>query len=55
MKKRIRNHTNPLNIRQRLDNIDIASGLNTFSVVNLEIGFGKGVLCSNLLRRIQMS
>lgn len=42
MKKRIRNHTNPLNIRQRLKNIDIASGLNSFSVVNLEIGFGKG-------------
>ena len=41
MKKRIRTHTNPFNIRQRLDDIKLP----VFGVdipIHLEVGFGKG-------------
>ena len=42
MKKRIRTHTNPLNIRQRLTDVDISKRIKNYNNVHLEIGFGKG-------------
>ena len=41
IKKRIRNHTNPLNFRDRLLNIDI-NGYDPSMPLDLEIGFGRG-------------
>ncbi len=42
MKKRIRTHTNPLNIRQRLNDVVIDSMLEAYAYADLEIGFGRG-------------
>ena len=53
MKKRIRTHTNPLNIRQRLDDISIADQLNHYDALDLEIGFGRGRLCRNTQKIIR--
>ena len=50
MKKRIRTHTNPLNITQRLDHIDISQAVKDYTALNLEIGFGKGVFMSGFAK-----
>ena len=42
MKKRIRTHTNPLNITHRLDALSIESKLTKYASVDFEIGFGRG-------------
>jgi tRNA (guanine-N7-)-methyltransferase len=42
MKKRIRTHTNPLNIRQRLTDPLWQDQIHAHSIICLEIGFGKG-------------
>ena len=39
MKKRIRNHTNPLNFRQHLTDIDFNQMVDGFSKLNLDIGW----------------
>jgi len=42
MKKRIRTHTNPLNIRQRLTDISLDALSVSFDGIDLDIGFGRG-------------
>lgn len=51
MKKRIRTHTNPLNITQRLDNINIKSELMNYHQLDLEIGFGRGRFISQYAKK----
>ena len=41
-KKRIRNHTNPLNFRDRLTDYDISDQVNDYDALDFEIGFGRG-------------
>ncbi|MEK9727029.1 MAG: hypothetical protein VW397_02855 [Candidatus Margulisiibacteriota bacterium] len=51
MKKRIRTHTNPLNIRQRLDQFSLEGVLGEFQSINLEIGFGRGRFMSSYAQK----
>ena len=46
MKKRIRTHTNPLNIRQRLDDVNLSMMAKGYSFLDVEIGFGRGQFLS---------
>lgn len=51
MKKRIRTHTNPLNIRQRLTDISIDLMRGRYPYMDLEIGFGRGRFMSNYAQK----
>ncbi|RAP24955.1 tRNA (guanosine(46)-N7)-methyltransferase TrmB [Candidatus Marinamargulisbacteria bacterium SCGC AG-343-K17] len=51
MKKRIRTHTNPLNIRQRLDDIKINDTIRSYDYLDLEIGFGRGRFMSQYAQK----
>ena len=50
MKKRLRTHTNPFNIRRRLTGT-LLPDFGKFQAVNLEIGFGKGVFMQGYANR----
>jgi tRNA (guanine-N7-)-methyltransferase len=47
MKKRIRTHTNPLNIVHRLDTVSICDQFKKYSQIDFEIGFGRGRFLSH--------
>ncbi len=51
MKKRIRTHTNPLNIRQRITDVSLDALARDYLAVDLDIGFGRGRFMSSYANR----
>ena len=50
-KKRVRNHTNPLNFNQRMHDVGFPADLTQYTDVDLEIGFGRGKFISAYAHR----
>ena len=51
MKKRIRTHTNPLNIRQRITDVSVDELAEEYAAIDLDIGFGRGRFMSSYANR----